>query len=349
MYPFINDIPPSDRRPTASVFGAYGALDNIPGYDFDDRDAQFFLDFDTTALIPSGQGTQNYQLTSLEIWIVAENHLKFSLDISADSLATYQNLQTDPDPGRPIEVYGVGYRGGFNRTTFNQDSPFQTFSGVKNVRNAYAIDFDANGGARDVSNNVESGFEPVPWAIADAPGYIDSNGGFVSSPLPSGSLVPEGTVLRLAIQLGDPNIRAYLQEGLNAGRLHLMVSSLYNAVQQGSDIPRFYTRESPFHLPASGVYLAPRLYAQVTLAAAGQPPVPKVSLSRLNPSGFRVSFETQPGYQYVVESQDSLASGSWTAKSSTFTGNGSTQSFDDMEANPPARRFYRVAVTANTP
>jgi hypothetical protein len=85
------------------------------------------------------------------------------------------------------------------------------------------------------------------------------------------------------------------------------------------------------------------------LAPAGAPPVPKVSVSRLNPSGFRVSFETQTGYQYFVESRDSLASGNWTAKSTTFTGNGGTQFFDDTEANLPASRFYRVAVTANKP
>ena len=74
MYPFIHDIPPNDRRPTASVFGAYGALDNISGYDFDDRDAQFFLDFSTSSLVAPGQGASKYQVTSLEIWVVVQNN-----------------------------------------------------------------------------------------------------------------------------------------------------------------------------------------------------------------------------------------------------------------------------------
>jgi len=350
MYPFISDLPPSDRRPSASVFGAYGALDNIPGYDFDDRDAQFFLDFSTASLVAPGQGASNYQLTSLEIWVVVLNNNSFFFDSSADPLSTYQNPATDSDLGRPIEIYGVGYRGGFTQATFNQDSPFgPTGSIYKNVRNAYAIDFGGDGNPRDVSNNVEEGFDPKPWAIADAPGYINFAGNFVASPLPAGSSVPEGTVFRFQLNLSDPKVRTYVQEGLHAGRIHLMVSSLYNASQQSSDIPKFYTKESDFHIPSSGIYLAPRLYAEVSLAPAGIPPVPKVSVSRLNPSGIRVSFETQTGYRYVVESRDSLASGSWTAKSSTFTGNGATQLFDDTEANPPARRFYRVAVRANTP
>jgi len=350
MYPFMNDLPPNDRKPSASVFGAYGALDNIPGYDFDDRDAQFFLDFSTASLVAPGQGASNYQVASLEIWVVVSSNNSFFFDSSADPLSTYQNLATDSDPGRPIEIYGVGYRGGFTQATFNQDSPFGPAGSIyKNVRNAYAIDFGGDGNPRDVSNNVEEGFTPNPWAIADAPGSIDVDGNFVASPLSSGVSVPEGTVFRFQISLSDPKVRSYVQEGLHAGRIHLMVSSLYNATQQSSDIPKFYTKESGFHIPASGIYLAPRLYAEVTLASAGTPPIPKVSVSRLNPSGFRVSFETQTGYRYVVEGRDSLASGSWTAKSTTFSGNGETQSFDDTEANPPARRFYRVAVTTNTP
>lgn len=347
MYPFIPDSPLTGRKETASVFGAYGALDNVPGYDFDDRDAQFFLDFDTTVLAPAGKGAENYQIAVFEIWVVVESHLKFSLDTSADDLTTYQIPQMDSDPGRPIEIYGVGYRGGFSRSTFHQDSPFQNGAGYKNVRNAFAIDFDLQGAFRDVSNNVELGFEPAPWAIADAPGRINSSGDFVASPVLPGSLVPEGTVLRFSINLLDPKIRTYFQEGLNAGRLHLMVSSLYNAVQQGSDIPRFYTMESIFHSPARGVYLAPRLYGEVSLAAI--PPVPKISVSHLIPSGFRVSFDTETGYRYVVQTRDSLGSGNWTAKGETFTGNGQTQFLDDTEANLPARRFYRVAVTTNTP
>lgn len=349
MYPFIHDMPPADQRDYASVFGAYGALDNIPNYDFDDRDAQFFLDFDTTNLIPSGEGILNYQIASLEVWIVVQNNSAFTLDTSLDPLASFQNIANDTDPGRPIEIYGVGYRGGFSRETFNQDSPFSNVAGYKNVRNAYAIDFDSNGNPRDVTNNVEEAYQPNPWAVATAPGSVDFNGAFVSSPVSPGSLVPEGTVLRFLINLDDPKIRTYVQSGFHAGRLHLMVSSLYNATQQGSDIPKFYTKESDFHDPANGVFLAPRLYANVTLASAGIPPVPMVSVSRPNGSTFRVSFETQTGYQYVVQSRDSLAPGDWTPKSQTLIGNGQVQNYDDSETNPSGKRFYRVAVTTSTP
>jgi hypothetical protein len=113
-------------------------------------------------------------------------------------------------------------------------------------------------------------------------------------------------------------------------------------------VPKFYTKESTLHDPDVGSYLAAQLYGEVILSSAGAPPVPRVSVSRPNSSTFRVSFETQTGYQYLVQSRDSLASGNWTPKSLAYVGNGQVQAFDDSDVNP-AKRFYRVAVTASTP
>jgi len=357
MYPFIDDSPTQYKRDTASAFGAYGSIDD-PDFNFDDRDAQFFLDFDTSSVVAPGQGAANYQISQLVVTVVVQNDNAFYYDPTPDALSTYTGGSADSDPGRPIELYGVGYRSGWSLGTFNEDSPFQTelSSPVfdpqgdwNRKRNAYAMDFDSNGQARDVSNNVEENFETNPWAVADSPGYLDLSDNYVEDSLVPGSGVPEGRVFRFIINVSNSPIRHYLQQGLNAGRIHLMVSSLMGTFQDSADIPRFYTKDSELHDPSSGSFLAAQLYGEVSVTSTGLPPVAKVSVSRLNPSGFRVSFETQSGYQYVVESRDSLASGSWTAKSTPFTGNGETQSFDDTEANPPVRRFYRVAVTANTP
>jgi len=357
MYPFIDDSPTQYKRDYGSTFGAYGSIDD-PTFNFDDRDAQFFLDFDTSSVVAPGQGAANYQISQLVVTVVVQNDDAFSYDPTPDALSTYTGGSADSDPGRPIELYGVGYRSGWSLGTFNEDSPFQTEPSSSALapqgdwnrkRNAFAMDFESNGQARDVSNNVELNFEPSPWAVADSPGFLELDGTYVEDPLSPGSVVPEGRVLRMTINLADPRIREYLQAGLNAGRIHLMVSSLMGTSRGSADIPRFYTKDSELHDPSSGSFLAAQLYGEVSVTSVGTPPIPKVSVSRLIPSGFRVSFETQFGYRYVVESRDSLASGSWTAKSTTFTGNGGTQSFDDTEANPPARRFYRVAVTTNTP
>jgi hypothetical protein len=252
MYPFINDTPAQGRRQTASTFGAYGAID-YPSFDFDDRDGQFFLDFATSGLVQPGQGAAKYQIKSLTLTIVVANDNDFGYDPTFDPLGTFLNPATDVDFSRPIELYGVGYRSGWTRSTFNEDSPFQTepSSSIANPqkdwnrkRNAFAMDFDASGSPRDVSNNVEENFEVRPWAIADSPGYIDLAGNYIESPLTPGSLVPEGRVFSFSVDLTDPFIEAYIQDSFNDGRLHLMVSSLYGTDQGSSDIPRFYTKDN---------------------------------------------------------------------------------------------------------
>jgi hypothetical protein len=357
MYPFITDPTFGGDRDYASTFGAYGSIDD-PDFNFDDRDAQFFLDFDTRSIVAPGQGAANYQISQLVVTVVVQNHNAFFYDPTPDALSTYTGGSVDSDTGRPIELYGVGYRSGWSLDTFRENSPFQTQPSSSALspqgdwnrkRNAFAMDFNSSGLARDVSNNVEENFETNPWAVADSPGLVELDGSYTESPLQAGSLVPEGRVFRFIINVSNLSIRQYLQAGLNAGRIHLMVSSLMGTSQGSTDISRFYTKESIFHDPSAGSFLAAQLYGEVSIIPAGIPPVPKVSVSRLNPSGFRIFFETQSGYRYVVESRDSLASGNWSAKSTTFTGTGGTQIFDDTEADLPVRRFYRVAVTANTP
>ena len=270
MYPFIPDTaPPSDY---ASTFGAYGAIDD-PAYDFDDRDAQFFLDFDTSSLVQPGQGPANYQVQDLVVTIVVANNNAFFYDPSPDALSTYVDPQSDDDPGRPLEIYGVGYRSGWTADTFVETSPFQSQpsspGNYNRKRNAYAMQFDSSGLPRDVSNNVEEGFEVTPWAVADTSGYIDYDGAFVARSISAGAMVPEGQVMEFRIDLSKVGVLSYVRDGLHRGRLRFMVSSLYGTVQSSEDVPKFYTKESFFHDPASGSYLAPQLEGNVTVQAPG--------------------------------------------------------------------------------
>lgn len=344
MYPFIEDSPlgSGGRRGSASAFGAYGPID-YPDFDFDDRDAQFFLDFATDSVVPPGRGASNYRVLGLTVTIVVENHNIFAYDPTFDLLGTYTGLVADSDPGRPMELYGVGYRSGWTRATFNEDSPFQTepsSSGQANwnrKRNAFALDFGANGLPRDVSNNVQERFEVSPWAVADSPGLIDLEGNYIESPLSAGSLVPEGRVLRFQVDLTNPHIIAYLQDSLDAGRLHLMVGSLYGTTQDSTDIPRFYTRD---HDPLIGYYLGPQLEAEVLL-------MPSAAVSRLGAS-YRVSFDTVAGQSYQVEYRDSLTAGDWLPTGTRRSGTGGTLTHDDTPPAGVTSRFYRVAVSKKT-
>ena len=342
MYPFINDIPAAGRRGLASVFGAYGTIDD-PRFNFDDRDAQFFLDFATSALAQPGRGAANYRILTLSITLVVENNNVFAYDPTFDALGSYTGALADSDDGRPMELYGVGYRSSWTRASFNEDSPFQTQTSSSVLdpkgdwnrkRNAFATDFSAIGVLRDVSNNVEEGFEVNPWAIADSPGYVDLDGNYVESALTPGNTVPEGSVFRFRVNLADPKIVAYLQDGLNAGRLHFMVSSLYGTTQQSTDIPRFYTKD---HDPGIGYYLGPQLKAEVVL-------MPSTQIARIGGSN-RISYDTVTGQRYQVQYRDNFSSGDWVPTGSLRNGTGGTLTHDDTPAPGVNSRFYRVVVS----
>ena len=343
MYPFVNDVTSQGRRDTASVFGAYGALD-LPEVDFDDRDSQFFLDFVTSSLVPPDKGTANYLIKSLTLTIVVANENAFAYDPTFDPLESFLNPKSDADLSRPIELYGVGYRSGWSRSTFNENSPFQDEPSSNpflnpqrdwnRKRNAYALDFDVYGAPRDVSNNVEESFEVKPWAIADSPGHLDMEGNYVESTLTPGSLVPEGRVFRFRIDLTNPHVVSYLQDSLNAGRLHLMVSSLFGTAQGSSDIPRFYTKDNGLD-----VNLSPQIEAEIIL-------LPSISISSI-PDGKRIQFDTIAGQIYQIEYRDHPSAGQWQPLGPSHVGTGGTVSSEDKTITGPSR-FYRLAVHKNS-
>jgi hypothetical protein len=232
MYPF-NGTP--GLRDTAPTFGAVSSYPT-----FDNRDGQFLMQFDTGAAIPSGLGASNYVITlaTLEITVAGGS---FQYDPSYDSYTTY-NGGADGDAGRPVEVFGAGYRGGFDTLSFLENSPFGG-PGAGN-RNAYANDY-AGGADRDVSNNVSLAFEAAPFGIGTAP-------------LAPGDFVPAGTTMLVDLLL-TPDAVSYLQNRLDLGAVDLVVATLHDAVFGGSPTyPIWATREN-------GSFAAPRLTLDVTV------------------------------------------------------------------------------------
>ncbi len=246
MYPF-NQTP--GTRSGASVFGAAGESG------FDDRDAQYFLRFDTTGIAAAGLGASNYGVSSLRLAITVNVDNQFVYDPTRDALGTYLDPMTDADSGRPIELFGTGYRNGTTAATFNESSPFTTGSGTgaERTRDAFAAGFDGAGTLGDVSNNVRDGFEVSPWAI-----------GQISMVTP-GSLVPIDSVMTFDLELSDPFILAYVQDALNAGSLDLMVTGISATSQMaGSGFPSFYTKDDFFHQNDRSLGLAGRLSGDLT-------------------------------------------------------------------------------------
>jgi len=256
MYPFN---PTPGQRPAASTFGVFEDAR------FDNRDAQFLVGFDTFGLVPTGEGVNRYQIQEARIRVTVLEGGAFRYDPTYDSYRTYlptthPDYLPDADAGRPVELYGVGFRNGFTAATFFETSPHGPALNF-GVRNAFATDF-AGGEPDDVSNNVRFGFETVPFAIGK------------NAALTPGQFVPSNTHLTFDIDLTNPDALAYLRQSLNEGRLRFIVSSLHPAEDPGIGLlpdrgitinfPIFATRENKFG--GDPFFFAPQLHLVVTIA-----------------------------------------------------------------------------------
>jgi hypothetical protein len=251
MYPH-NATPGS--RPTAPVFGTLGDDSGV-----DARHGQFLIGFDLSSLVPTNLGPSRYLIQRCRLSATVARDHSFVLDPTTDGLSTYlstnsPDLVPDSDPGRPIELFGVGFRNGFTAESFLEDSPFG--SAATGERNAFAAGFDTSGGLIDVGNSAGKTNEAfLPFqAFAFAVGS--------SASVAVGDLVPAGSVIDFELNLADPLVVQYLQEACHTGRLRLMLTSLQTSGFGGQPAwAEFYTKESalgnPPSLILSGVALRP--------------------------------------------------------------------------------------------
>lgn len=227
-YPF-NFTP--GTRPIATTFGS----GFIPGQ-FDERDAQFLNSFVTSGKITPGLGASNYQITRATF----TTRLVFGTFNYTD---TY-NPGSYQQAGTSIDLFGTGFRNGFNALSFGETGPWGFGDPtLEDIRNAFATD-NFNGVRRDVSNQLRDGLVVTPFAV----GVIDG--------ATSGTQVAAaGQLVTFEIDLTNPFAVAYLQESLNAGIVSLTVSSLHAAAQPGTPgetaIPGFATKENTASSPST--------------------------------------------------------------------------------------------------
>lgn len=229
MYPFNQTV---GSRAAGSTFGAVGTPDA-----FDDRDAQFLVGFDTSNSIQSGLGATNYQINSISLKLTISTTNTLVFDPTSDAWDSYLDdanpANDDLDPGRPMELFGVDYRNFLTSATFTENTAFSFGDPtLEGVRNAFATDFDGAGNSRDVSNNVRDMFDPNAFAVGDAG-------------VAAGDTFSSGTEIVFNINVLDPNIVSYIQEGLDAGQLNFAATSLHSATQGGGEpIPEYFTKEN---------------------------------------------------------------------------------------------------------
>lgn len=215
MYPF-NSTP--GTRVSGSVFGA---VDEV---DFDDRDAQVLLGFDTSAL--NGGGPMTVTGAVLKVTIATDN--VFNYDPTYDDYTTYLAGGVDSDTGRPLELYGVATRNGFTNLAIGTPgaNEFGETSSYGSPRNAYISDY--NGGVpRDISNNIADAFNPTAWAVGQ-------------SALAPGASVPLNTEFTFTVDLNNPYANTYVQNGFNNGALFFGLSALTAAEEMNPAIPAIW-------------------------------------------------------------------------------------------------------------
>ena len=217
---------------------AFGAIE-LPG--FDDHDAQVLIGFDTSGDIPAGLGAERYRVVDATVTLTVLNGNDFPYDDTYDSYTTYGSLGTDPDAGRPINLFLTGYRDGFDQTTYGESTAFGFNPDVEPAqgsRRAYAAIFEQPGVATDVSNNLKEQFEAVPLAI----GTTDT--------LNPGDSVPADTTFEFSFSPCGIGTNGELARMLDLGEVRFSVTNLIAAVggPDGGDeqnYPIFYPRENP--------------------------------------------------------------------------------------------------------
>jgi prepilin-type N-terminal cleavage/methylation domain-containing protein len=210
--------------------------------------------FDTTLQIPKGLLASQYEVSAVTVTLTMESGTFANLpyDNTADSRSEVLGLSPG-DPGRPMELYGVGLRGDYVGYEFSKatvgppllDEKTHPATGPGGAYIAYPIVGSSTEGGMytDVSNSVTGGdsatdgitaaFDPVPWAIGTAD-------------LAPGDAIPDDTTFTFDLDLSLPGVRTYVQNALAEGALGVMLSSLHSTGEMGAGggYPQWYLRES---------------------------------------------------------------------------------------------------------
>jgi hypothetical protein len=325
MYP--NNSTPG-ARPTASTFSF------LPFTGADDRFGQFVIKFDTVTMgIPAGLGPSNYEVHRLKLTCVYQSPDPIPYDPTEDPRASLGPSATVPDvdAGRPLELHGTGFRGGFTAATFLENSSF-------GARNAFASSFDGSGVARDVSNNVTLGYESYPWAIGKASVVVSPNTSPPTyGPLAAGAIIPVYAHITFEVDLAIPSVADSIRQGLHQGFLWFTLSSFHPVSGPGSGgFPAYHTKEHPEQALYGDV--APTLDVEYSLPL-------RVATFERPSSGNDVflSWNGSPGFTYSVERTDDLASGAWSEGGAITTLTPAILTWSGMASS--SRGFFRISRT----
>jgi hypothetical protein len=224
-----------------------------PGTAFDPaRRGATMAAFRTDDEAPTGLPPSRYQVNSVRVTITnAPGNGNIVYDDTYDTFADVA-ADTDPDAGRPIELYGVGFAHdyeGFGYGPLDFVAPEFEEGTPQFVANDGYVIFplgdDGNGALVDVYNSPTGGYDAVndlddvpawdtkPWAIGEFDG------------LSPGEIVPYESSATFDVDLTLPGVLEYVQQSLSEGTLGFFFSSLHQpAGHSGSTVyPQWFNKE----------------------------------------------------------------------------------------------------------
>lgn len=286
------------------------------------RHALFAFGFLTAPEIPSGLPASHYEILEARVLLTTSANFQIEYDPTPDPVLSFLPLDhadviPDPDLGRPMELFGAGFRNGFTSLTWEETSPYS----VDDTTTVHPIGV-ANESLADATMNVlyDDPFEIKPFAI----GHIND--------LTPGEFVPEDTQVQFDLDLGDPAITAYLQQALRDGRLLLTAASLHRSGRDARTFPEFYTRDSLIGTP-------PTLELSVRLVTRA----PQISILALHFQDGQpaLQFQGQPGTSYQIRHTSDYSEWHTVSQPEFATLESGILEWRDTDPSP-SHRFYQV-------
>jgi len=274
-YPF-NATP--GTRAAAPIFGA-SSDEGI------ERHGHFIVGFDTADQVSPGRSAASYVIESARLVAMTTGNFEVPYDPTVDPASTFlpaehEQYTPDEDAGRPIELFGTGFRNGFTPLTWEETTPFAPAEGE---RSAFPASLDQNGQIVDVIEavNFASPVDLAPFAV----GTLEL--------LAPGELIPHETDVTFDLEVSNPTVQSYLQQALATGRVYFTITGLPDSAAVATrDYPEFATRDNL-------AYDSPRLELTVRVLESASI-LEVVSLDFTEARQSRIRFTAQENQTYRI-------------------------------------------------
>jgi hypothetical protein len=216
-------------RPVASTFRSSSESGLV-------RHALYVLGFDTAEFAANASDDAEHEIVSAKLTVYTSSNFEVVYDPTSDSVFSFlpddhPEHVPDTDPGRPVEMFGTGFRNDTTSVTWTPTDPYRPSGGLPTV---YPVLWNQDGDEMDVTAHVDFN-DPV-----EAPPFAVGNLADVAP----GDPVPFHSPMVFDVQVSDPGVQRYLQAGLASGRLFFTISSLHSGGLGVRSFPEFHTSNS---------------------------------------------------------------------------------------------------------